>query len=96
MGELVLGKVSLFINAENLLNFRQTGYHPLLLRARARDGAWAVDAPSSRSRVQMAPDSREGPCAALRKRFDDPFNARPKPRETGRDASDETDRFFDD
>lgn len=44
MGELVLGKVSLFINAENLLNFRQTRYDPLLLPRRAPDGAWTVDA----------------------------------------------------
>jgi outer membrane receptor for ferrienterochelin and colicins len=44
MGELVLGKVSLFVNAENLLNFRQTRYDPLLLPIRAPDGAWTVDA----------------------------------------------------
>ncbi|MFT4055585.1 MAG: TonB-dependent receptor [Novosphingobium sp.] len=44
MGELVLGKVSLFINAENLLDFRQTRYGPLLLPRRAPDGAWTVDA----------------------------------------------------
>jgi outer membrane receptor for ferrienterochelin and colicins len=44
MGELVLGKVSLFINAENLLDFRQTRYDPLLLPRRAPDGAWTVDA----------------------------------------------------
>lgn len=44
MGELVLGKVSLFVNAENLLNFRQTRYNPLLLPTRAPDGAWTVDA----------------------------------------------------
>jgi outer membrane receptor for ferrienterochelin and colicins len=44
MGELVLGKVSLFINAENLLNFRQTRSDPLLLPQRAPDGAWTVDA----------------------------------------------------
>lgn len=44
MGELVLGRISLFINAENLLNFRQTRYGPLLLPARATDGAWTVDA----------------------------------------------------
>jgi iron complex outermembrane receptor protein len=44
MGELVLGKVSLFLNAENLLNFRQTRYGPLLLPRRAPDGAWTVDA----------------------------------------------------
>jgi outer membrane receptor for ferrienterochelin and colicins len=44
MGELVLGKISLFLNAENLLNFRQTRYDPLLLPRRAPDGAWTVDA----------------------------------------------------
>ncbi|WP_246447819.1 TonB-dependent receptor plug domain-containing protein [Novosphingobium flavum] len=44
MGELVLGKVSLFLNAENLLNVRQTSYDPLLLRSRAPTGAWTVDA----------------------------------------------------
>lgn len=44
MGELKLGKASLFINAENLLNFRQTRYDPLLLPRRAPDGAWTVDA----------------------------------------------------
>ncbi|MET3712639.1 iron complex outermembrane receptor protein [Sphingomonas trueperi] len=44
MGELVLGNVSLFVNAENLLNFRQTRYNPLLLPTRAPDGAWTVDA----------------------------------------------------
>lgn len=44
MGELVLGKVSLFLNAENLLNVRQTKYDPLLLPRRAAAGAWTVDA----------------------------------------------------
>lgn len=44
MGELTLGKVSLFINAENLLNVRQTRYNPMLLPRRAPDGAWTVDA----------------------------------------------------
>lgn len=44
MGELVLGKVSLFVNAENLLNVRQTKFDPLLLRSRAPTGAWTVDA----------------------------------------------------
>jgi outer membrane receptor for ferrienterochelin and colicins len=44
MGELVLGNISLFLNAENLLNFRQTRYDPLLLPRRAPDGAWTVDA----------------------------------------------------
>lgn len=44
MGELVLGRVSLFVNAENLLDIRQTRYDPLLLPARAPDGGWTVDA----------------------------------------------------
>ncbi|WP_053000573.1 TonB-dependent receptor plug domain-containing protein [Sphingomonas sanxanigenens] len=44
MGELILGKVSLFLNAENLLNVRQTKYDPLLLHRRAATGAWTVDA----------------------------------------------------
>lgn len=44
MGELILGKVSLFLNAENLLNVRQTKYDPLLLPRRAATGAWTVDA----------------------------------------------------
>lgn len=44
MGELVLGKVSLFVNAENLLDIRQTKYDPLLLPQRAPDGRWTVDA----------------------------------------------------
>ncbi|MET1755991.1 hypothetical protein ABVV53_11060 [Novosphingobium sp. RD2P27] len=35
MGELVMGKISLFLNAENLLNLRQTHYDPLLLPRRA-------------------------------------------------------------
>lgn len=44
MGELILGKASLFLNAENLLNVRQTKYDPLLLPSRAATGAWTVDA----------------------------------------------------
>ncbi|WP_231736595.1 MULTISPECIES: TonB-dependent receptor plug domain-containing protein [Sphingobium] len=44
MGELVLGRVSLFLNAENLLDIRQTKYDPLLLPQRAPDGRWTVDA----------------------------------------------------
>ena len=42
LGEIVLGKVSLFANAENLLGVRQTRYDPLLLRQRAPDGRWTV------------------------------------------------------
>ena len=44
MGEIVLGKVSLFANAENLLDVRQTKWDPLLLPRRAASGAWTVDA----------------------------------------------------
>ncbi|MGK6356685.1 TonB-dependent receptor plug domain-containing protein [Sphingomonas sp. DT-207] len=44
MGELVLGKVSLFLNAENLLDVRQTRWDSLLLPRRSPVGAWTVDA----------------------------------------------------
>lgn len=44
MGELILGRFSLFLNAENLLNLRQSRYNPLLLPQRAPDGAWTVEA----------------------------------------------------
>lgn len=44
LGEIVLGKVSLFLNAENILNIRQTRYDPLLRPARGADGRWTVDA----------------------------------------------------
>ncbi|HEU4820088.1 MAG TPA: TonB-dependent receptor [Qipengyuania sp.] len=44
MGEIVLGKISLFANAENLLNVRQSRYDPLLLPQRAPSGEWTVDA----------------------------------------------------
>lgn len=44
MGELVLGRVSLFVNAENLLDVRQTRWEPLLLPQRSPAGAWTVDA----------------------------------------------------
>ncbi len=43
LGEIVLGKVSLFANAENILGVRQTRYDPLLLPERAPDGRWTVD-----------------------------------------------------
>jgi len=43
LGEIVLGKVSLFANAENILGIRQTRYDPLLLRRRAASGQWTVD-----------------------------------------------------
>ncbi|WP_339826028.1 TonB-dependent receptor [uncultured Parasphingorhabdus sp.] len=44
LGEIVLGGISLFVNAENLLNIRQTRYDPLLLPQRAASGQWTVDA----------------------------------------------------
>ncbi|WP_440977532.1 TonB-dependent receptor plug domain-containing protein [Stenotrophomonas maltophilia] len=44
LGEIVLGKVSLFLNLENLLNVRQSGYNPMLRPRRADDGQWTVDA----------------------------------------------------
>lgn len=43
MGEIVLGPVRLFVNAENLLNVRQTKYDPLMRPTRAPDGRWTVD-----------------------------------------------------
>jgi iron complex outermembrane receptor protein len=43
LGEVAFGKASLFVNAENLLDVRQTRYDPLLLPARAPSGAWTVD-----------------------------------------------------
>ena len=44
LGEITLSKVSLFVNAENLLDVRQTKYDPLLLPQRAASGQWTVDA----------------------------------------------------
>jgi iron complex outermembrane receptor protein len=44
LGEITIGKVSLFANAENLLDVRQTKYDPLLLPQRAPSGQWTVDA----------------------------------------------------
>lgn len=43
LGEIVLGRVSLFANAENILGVRQTRYDPLLLPARAPSGRWTTD-----------------------------------------------------
>ena len=40
LGEVVLGKVSLFLNAENILNVRQTRYDSILLPRRAANGRW--------------------------------------------------------
>ena len=44
LGEITLGKVSVFANAENLLDVRQTKYETLLLPRRAASGQWTVDA----------------------------------------------------
>lgn len=44
LGEIVLGRVSLFLNLENILNVRQSGYNPMLRPRRADDGQWTVDA----------------------------------------------------
>jgi iron complex outermembrane receptor protein len=44
LGEVVLGHVSLFANAENILGVRQTRYDPLLRPVRAPNGEWTVDA----------------------------------------------------
>jgi iron complex outermembrane receptor protein len=44
LGEVALGRVSLFANAENLLGIRQTRYDPLLRPVRAPSGEWTVDA----------------------------------------------------
>lgn len=43
LGEIVLGRFRLFVNAENLLGVRQTRYDPLVLPRRAADGRWTVD-----------------------------------------------------
>ena len=43
LGEIVLGRVSLFANAENILGVRQTRHDPLLLPQRAPSGQWTVD-----------------------------------------------------
>jgi outer membrane receptor for ferrienterochelin and colicins len=43
LGEIVLGTVRLFVNAEDLLNIRQSRYDPMVRPTRASDGRWAVD-----------------------------------------------------
>lgn len=43
LGEIVVGKARLFLNAENLLNVRQTKYDPLVRPIRAPDGRWTMD-----------------------------------------------------
>lgn len=44
LGEIVVGKARLFLNAENILGVRQTRFDPLLRPSRAADGRWTVDA----------------------------------------------------
>ena len=44
LGEITRGRANFFLNAENLLNIRQTRYDPLLLPQRAASGEWTVDA----------------------------------------------------
>jgi outer membrane receptor for ferrienterochelin and colicins len=44
LAERALGRVRLFINAENLLDIRQTKYDPLVLQTPRPDGRWTVDA----------------------------------------------------
>lgn len=44
LAEKTFGPVKLFMNAENILNVRQTRYDPILRPARAPDGRWTVDA----------------------------------------------------
>ena len=43
LGQVTVGKVSWFINAENLLNVRQTKIHPLVLPNQAASGRWTTD-----------------------------------------------------
>jgi outer membrane receptor for ferrienterochelin and colicins len=43
LGEIAIGRVRLFANAENILGVRQTRYDPLLLPQRLPDGRWTVD-----------------------------------------------------
>jgi iron complex outermembrane receptor protein len=43
LGEIAIGRVRLFANAENILGVRQTRYDPLLLPQRLQDGRWTVD-----------------------------------------------------
>lgn len=43
LAEAVIGKARVFVNAENLLNVRQTRYDSLLLPQRAPNGSWTTD-----------------------------------------------------
>lgn len=44
LAEKTIGRARLFVNAENILNVRQTRFDPLLRPTRAADGRWTVDA----------------------------------------------------
>ena len=43
LGQITLGRISYFLNAENLLNVRQTKEDPLLLLSQAPSGRWTTD-----------------------------------------------------
>lgn len=43
LGQITIGKVSYFVNAENLLNVRQTKVDPLLLPQQDASGRWTTD-----------------------------------------------------
>ncbi len=43
LGEKTIGRISYFINAENILDVRQTREEPLLRPTRAPDGQWTTD-----------------------------------------------------
>ena len=43
LGQITIGKISLFVNAENLLNVRQTKEDALVLPAQAPSGRWTTD-----------------------------------------------------
>jgi outer membrane receptor for ferrienterochelin and colicins len=44
LGERRVGGVRVFVNAENLLDVRQTQHDPLVVPVARRDGRWTVDA----------------------------------------------------
>lgn len=44
LGEIVIGRVRLFVNAENITDVRQTRFDPLVRPGRTPDGRWTVDA----------------------------------------------------
>ena len=43
LGQITVGKISFFVNAENLLNVRQTKENPLVLPEQAPSGRWTTD-----------------------------------------------------